>query len=147
MGIISSPHAGLKWAGWSCPGAPHGAGQAGPHAPVCGRRQVTFPLAPTPLPVASSEMLSRMLPKEPTLRCSLAACTHTSRRHPQEWRPGPPPAAGPRTCLFGPQGLSVLFPGHRCPAALCRAGLFPGLLLPGHPLPHGAQCGAQVGSR
>ena len=36
-------------------------------------------------------------------------CTRTSGA-PQEWRSGPPPAAGPRTCLFGPQGLSVLFP-------------------------------------
>ena len=68
-------------------------------------------------PAIQSAFLSHPRPCQPPprqprprgARAEMRPCTRTSGA-PQEWRSGPPPAAGPRTCLFGPQGLSVLFP-------------------------------------
>lgn len=73
-------------------------------------------MTPSPLAPCPARTSMAAPPEEPAPRCGLAACTRTSGAASGRG-PGPPPAAGPRTCLCGPQGLG---PCHFSPATVLR---------------------------
>ena len=143
MGIISSPRR-AEVSQLVPPGCPARGRQAGLRA--LGVREA---------PRSPSLSHPRPCPPPPGQCSARGACSEMRpcRLHPL-FREAPPgvetwssPSCRPQNVPVWSSGPVCPVPGHHCPAALHRAGLFPGLLLPGHLLPHGAQCGAQVGSR